>query len=257
MEINLVMRMLGNIERGYDSLEEVIPNAEEIGQGTECTAYDVGGYCVKDYGNNSEAQRQKDIWELCPKSNLIPKIYGVVNGFLVMEMIEGRLVEHYLGDEKVTVKVVDTLKKFTRELLELGIIANDLHPENVMYTDNGEVKVIDVGFFSTLDEEEESPYHAMRKSNKRLNSWYYLEEYYSSHGEPECARVDKDPFFKRGEKTELTDFLGPFMDSTYDDSYDDTWGEYSNTYDSLEDWCNDNSDSCDSDYDTYDSLGKC
>lgn len=255
MEINLVMRMLGNIERGYDSLEEVISNAEEIGYGTECTAYDVGGYCVKDYGNDSEAQRQKDIWELCPKSNLTPKIYGVVNGFLVMEMIKGELVERYLGDEKITVKVVDTLKKFTRELLELGIIAYDLHPENVMYTDDGEVKVIDVGFFATLDEEEENPYNAMRKSNKRLNNWYKLEKYYSSHGEPEYARVDKDPFFKRSVKEGQIDFLGPFMGSTYDDTYGESGYTY-HTYDSLEDWCSDSNDSMDS-YDTYDSLGKC
>jgi len=81
---------------------------------------------------------------------------GEVDGtpFIAMELVEGRLLSTYLGDERVPLRTrIEWLAAIARGLAaahERGLVHRDVKPENVMICDDGLVKVLDFGVVKRL-----------------------------------------------------------------------------------------------------------
>lgn len=170
--INLknVKKLLSS-EKAQRGDSSVLDNLLFLGKGVECKAYSYKDICIKDYGDEHEAIRQLESWKKCGKSKLFPKIYGIKGRYLIMERIYGELMEHVDDDEYLEL-AREELTKFAKEQVEKGIMPYDLHPCNVMITNDEKIKIIDVGYFSTLEEEELGEEEALYSLNEDYEEWY-------------------------------------------------------------------------------------
>lgn len=168
--------------------EDFIPNhLMLLGRGVECKAYAYKDICIKDYGDEEEAYRQLEAWKKCGKSKLFPRIYGVKGRYLIMERIIGDLME-YVEDEESLELAREELKKFAKEQIDKGVVPYDLHPCNVMLSNTNEIKIIDVGYFSTLEEEELDKDEAIYSLSEDYETWYTIDgrHSYSPSYSPSC-----------------------------------------------------------------------
>jgi serine/threonine-protein kinase len=76
--------------------------------------------------------------------------------FLVMELLSGETLDHYVGGRRrlpfaKLVRVADTLLDLLAKAHAEGMLHRDVNPSNLMLTDAGEVKVLDFGVAKSPD----------------------------------------------------------------------------------------------------------
>ena len=85
-------------------------------------------------------------------------MFGEEVPWLAMELIAGQPLDRYVRQAGVDVRgrleLVAALAEAVQHAHGLGVVHNDLKPENVLITDAGEVKVIDFGLAAFVGEEE-------------------------------------------------------------------------------------------------------
>jgi tetratricopeptide (TPR) repeat protein len=85
-------------------------------------------------------------------------MFGEEVPWLAMELIAGQPLDRYVRQAGVAVRgrleLVAALAEAVQHAHGLGVVHNDLKPENVLITDAGEVKVIDFGLAAFVGEEE-------------------------------------------------------------------------------------------------------
>ena len=79
----------------------------------------------------------------------IASIYGVENGALVMELVEGRELTGPVGEEEA-IPLIEQFIDALEYAHERGVVHRDLKPANVKVTPNGKVKVLDFGLARPL-----------------------------------------------------------------------------------------------------------
>src|SRR6185369_2543733 len=84
----------------------------------------------------------------------IAALYGVEDGALVMELIEGpTLAEHVLAASPVGDEALSIMRQVAEALEyahEKGVVHRDLKPANIKLTPEGRVKVLDFGLAKAL-----------------------------------------------------------------------------------------------------------
>ncbi|MEL6908067.1 MAG: serine/threonine-protein kinase, partial [Planctomycetota bacterium] len=73
-----------------------------------------------------------------------------------MEVVEGRTLQEYLDeghlfDEDAAFRIILEVAEVLRYMVGEGLVHRDVKPGNIMLTDNGAVKVIDLGFCASED----------------------------------------------------------------------------------------------------------
>ena len=101
--------------------------------------------------------------------------------YLVMELLEGETIESLVNREKKisaekTVEMMIPVIKSLKKVHEAGIIHRDISPDNLILTNEGEVKLIDFGSARYATAENEQSLTVMIKKG------YSPEEQYRSHG---------------------------------------------------------------------------
>lgn len=126
---------------------------EKIGEGGFGSVYKLGDYAIKfihdpnEYGNN-DANVLKDICHL----ESIPTLYAVIeDSVIIVDRVDGMTVLDYSHKDSnpygLTRESIERWNQTLDEIVRLGYSPYDLHEENVMVDKNGNVKIVDVGFF--------------------------------------------------------------------------------------------------------------
>lgn len=132
---------------------------ETIGSGSMGEVFRYKNYAIK-WG---EDLNDGKILEQFQDSNLFPKLYFYHDDFIVMEYLE--ITHGYRYFERnvdIDFEGIDIFKY----CYEKGYIPYDIHEENVIVTNNDEMKIVDVGSFIPVYSKLELEYYLSRNAKE-------------------------------------------------------------------------------------------
>lgn len=125
-----------------------------LGKGEYGYVYGYKNYAIKkiydtDPHGSADARVLKDISHL----DSVVTLYAVIDNYtLITERIEGRTLRNYMEistDNPLNLGE-DTLEQFNEalmDIIQLGYTPWDMHGDNIMVDKDGNIKIVDVGFF--------------------------------------------------------------------------------------------------------------
>ena len=125
-------------------------------------------YVINSYkvSSNTDLDPEKNdaeiLTDLCG-INAIPELYYSNKRYIIMERINGKTIqEKILSNEKIDENkyniLYEDMNKNIINISKRGYIANDMHSGNVMITDSGKLKIVDVGLFFKVNKTQEKIY---------------------------------------------------------------------------------------------------
>ncbi len=135
-----------------------------IGMGENSLVWRYKDYAIKVYRDNSSSKNDFEYLQKLQDIEFFPEVYmGVKDKLCVMEYIQGDTLKVRLEDFEWSLSddIVLDLDFVLNSVLEEGLVPYDVHEGNIMIDTNGRMKVIDVGNFQELDEEDENKYYDM------------------------------------------------------------------------------------------------
>lgn len=93
----------------------------------------------------------------------IPELYYSNKRYIIVERIIGKTIQEKIYnnekiDENKHNSLYEDMNKNIINISKIGYVINDMHDGNVMITDNGKLKIIDVGLFCKSNRTQEQIY---------------------------------------------------------------------------------------------------
>lgn len=130
---------------------------KKIGQGLFGAVYNIEGYAVKVFRQNRFNIVHNDgvIMERLQGIECIPKLYSRCNNFMISELIKGQDLTNEEGTPSEFLCGIrhDWKERIEYDMLQLAkrkVRTGDLHGQNIMITEEGNLKIVDVGGFSEV-----------------------------------------------------------------------------------------------------------
>ena len=102
------------------------------------------------------SQIEADVYRRLSNHDLFPELYGVGEGFLVLEYVAGQtLYDCLIQGVSITEEMVEQVDFAMQYARSQGLNPSDTHLKNILLTEEGAIKVIDVVRFT---QEEECPH---------------------------------------------------------------------------------------------------
>ena len=95
--------------------------------------------------------------------DVIPELYYSNKRYIIMERIIGKTIQEKIDnnekiDENKYNSLCEDMNTNSMNISKRGYIANDMHSGNVMITDSGKLKIVDVGLFFKVNRTQERIY---------------------------------------------------------------------------------------------------
>ncbi|WJJ55313.1 hypothetical protein QB910_000069 [Dabrowskivirus KKP3916] len=142
---------------------------KKLGSGANGEVFEIFGFAVKFFRDGS---RDPYILEKLQGHPMFPKLYAYSKGeFMIVERICGETCDeayklNKLNKSNIKRSWKDNVMSCFEFVKERNILCFDLHPGNVMLTNNGEFVIIDVGEFET-------DYNYRLSEERRLEDFLY------------------------------------------------------------------------------------
>lgn len=142
-----------------------------LGSGEFGYVYGYKNYAIKIF-NDMESPYNEDEKNLAILHHLpsYPTLYAGHKGFIIEELIKGRVFAGCEDEDLIIANknCIDILLDDIKETLKLGVELSDTHEENLMITDDGFIKIIDVGFFDFVNKNLLNSYLEKKANNITL-----------------------------------------------------------------------------------------
>ncbi|MCA0971711.1 serine/threonine protein kinase [Halobacillus litoralis] len=160
-----------------DSLASYPDRFEWIGQGRSAVVFKCKetNRVVKVFYPSCQAiaEVEADVYQRISKHDLFPEVYEAGEGYLVIEYVTGRTLYDCLVEGiPITEDMIHEVDRALQFVRSLGLNPSDTHLKNIMLTEDGRIKVIDVARFT---QEEECP---QWEDLKKAYYMYYQRRYF-------------------------------------------------------------------------------
>lgn len=126
-----------------------------LGEGLSGKVYSLENYAVKVYKDDFSENNDHLILSHLQEHSAFPTLYYQEEKFIVVDRIQGNtLAQSIKAGEKLSANQFTHIEEIVEDLYAHGIIAQDLHLNNMMMDQDGKIKVIDVGRFFYTDHPE-------------------------------------------------------------------------------------------------------
>lgn len=155
VELSFVEDFLDGIEKIKNN-DSYTYDFDKLGSGSYATVYSYKGFVLK---RNLKTKEDQDIFKEYQmglhlnKYSIFPKTYALIECddyyYIIAERVYGLELEDIYNVDMLN---PESLKNFENELLAVikeGIEPRDLHGENVMIDTDGNIKIIDIGYFKS------------------------------------------------------------------------------------------------------------
>jgi len=166
---------------------------EYVASGKNADVFKYEDYAVKKMFDDARYENDGFLLKQLNQKDSIyyPKLYAFEEGkFMVSELINGQTVYNIDGKNGDLIREYRTeIYKAEEHAFEMGLIPDDVHLNNMMLDENGQLKIIDVGQFSPVGHETlqmglfsffSSSNHKYKKRKKFFTS--SSSRRYQSHG---------------------------------------------------------------------------
>jgi predicted Ser/Thr protein kinase len=137
---------------GVTKLVDYDSSLEFIGEGRSAVVFRIHStdYALKVFFPTHEqtAIEEAEIYRQLQSISYFPSLHGAGNNYIVIDYIEGMTLFDCLRfGIKVTSKHIETIDDALSKARERGLNPSDIHLKNIMLTDQGQIKLIDVARF--------------------------------------------------------------------------------------------------------------
>lgn len=163
-----------------------------LGSGEYGSVYGYKNYAIKLFYDidDKDNQDERNLAILHHLSSY-PTLYAGCQYFIVEEKINGKVLAGCEDDDLSIANniCVDTLVNDIYETLELGVDLSDTHNENLMITEDGFIKIIDVGFFRVENKNLLNSY--LENMPKNITLKQYLLSFICSNARDYIEKIDR------------------------------------------------------------------
>ena len=127
--------------------------------------------CVKIYAEEQYKAMEEESYEKLKGFSCAPKIYERGNNYMVLEYIEGVILNHYLKDNNIDELMSVTILLILEELKDYGSEFADIELNNVIVKADGSLKIFD--FVNVYSNQRRIPFFMLNSmaKNKRLTTF--------------------------------------------------------------------------------------
>lgn len=127
-----------------------------LGEGLSGKVYGLEDYAVKVYKDDYSENDDYLMLSKLQGHSAFPTLHYREDQFMVVDQVNGfTLAQALHAGEKISESTYEQIERCVEDCYKDGIIARDLHMNNIMLDKDGKVKIIDVGrFFYTNNKEE-------------------------------------------------------------------------------------------------------
>lgn len=188
-------------------MDDELSDLMTLGKGSYGKVYGYKDYAIKKIFDVT-ITKNKDIEVLKDISHLkcIPTLYATIdNKLLISERVYGKTVERYSSEThnpyNIDERILDDWHNALFSIIREGYSPDDLHENNVMISKDGELKIVDVGwFFKHGFDENRFDDDSVKEEYgyERANQWagFYLKKYINKL-EMERQRTYDDQLLKQ------------------------------------------------------------
>lgn len=126
-----------------------------LGEGLSGKVYGLENYAVKVYKDDFSENDDHLMLRQLQGHSAFPTFHYQEDKFMVVDRIQGNtLAQSIKAGEKLSSHQFSQIEEIVEDLYDSGIVAQDLHLNNMMIDQDGKIKVIDVGRFFYTDHPE-------------------------------------------------------------------------------------------------------
>ncbi|MBA2175703.1 serine/threonine protein kinase [Halobacillus locisalis] len=175
--MNKIKQLVDEMTWNGDKVHSYPEQFDWIGQGRSAVAYKIEktNQVVKVFYPKYKhlAQIEADVYRRLSNHDLFPELYDVGDGFLVLEYVAGQtLYDCLIQGVSITEEMVEQVDLAMQYARSQGLNPSDTHLKNILLTEEGAIKVIDVVRFT---QEEECPHW---DDLKKAYFSYYQKRYF-------------------------------------------------------------------------------
>lgn len=167
----------------FSMFGEHADNFEYIASGKDGDVYARNHYVMKVFKLDGESQDDGFKLHLLENSIYYPKVHAFTNEFMICDRIDGETFYNLDGhNKKLRKQYKNEIEQAIYDAKKVGLHAFDLHNHNIMLTNNGEIRIVDVGrygvdpdmlqlgFFSSLFGSSRRRHRKHRKQHRHSSS---------------------------------------------------------------------------------------
>ena len=132
---------------------EGVSNFEYVASGKDGDVYRRNDKAIKIFKADGYSNSDGKKLHMLDRSIYYPKVFAFEEQFMVSEFIEGETLYQLDGKNgaKILTQHAEDLQQAIFDARLVGLLANDLHLNNIMLTEKGDIRIVDVGRFDSLD----------------------------------------------------------------------------------------------------------
>lgn len=171
---NVVNRVKGLFDTKTIS-EELSP----LGEGLSGSVYGIEGFAVKVFKDNSKERNDPKFLSYLEQNSFFPQlIHHDDQNYMIVERVNGVTLSHFLKHGgKITAKHINQIDELVEGLHYEKVLPGDLHLNNLMFDENEQLKIVDVGRFKLVADTNSYYREQLRRKKsellKRINTPYY------------------------------------------------------------------------------------
>jgi hypothetical protein len=125
---------------------------EYLNSGKNADVFKYEGFAVKRFFDQAREQNDAIILEELQQSIYYPKLLASGEGFMVTELIDGQTIYQIDGKNGDLIREYEKeLKRAKKDARSVGLYSDDVHLNNIMLTQDGQLKIVDVGRFGLAE----------------------------------------------------------------------------------------------------------
>lgn len=123
--------------------------------------------CVKIYAEKQYKSMEEEAYERLKGFSCAPKVYELGSSYMVMEYLDGVILNHYLKDHEMDELMSVALVLILEELKDYGVESGDIELNNVIVQADGTLKIYD--FVNIYNNQRKIPFfmlNSLAKNNR-------------------------------------------------------------------------------------------
>ncbi len=127
--------------------------------------------CVKIYAEKQYRIMEEESYEKLKGFSWAPRVYELGSNYMVMEYIEGVIINHYLRDKDIDELMSISLMLILEELKDYGVEFGDIELNNVIVQADGSLRIYD--FVNIYNNQRKIPFFMLNSlaKNNRLKTF--------------------------------------------------------------------------------------